>query len=65
LGDWGTTSLVLDRLQSVTVDEIPVSWGVWFDHSAKGDFSFGYPDQCDSRYQVAVWVVGPAGVQPF
>jgi hypothetical protein len=45
-------------------DSIGVSWGVWRSHTSP-DFLLSSFDMCESNYQVAVVLTGPAGVSPF
>lgn len=45
-------------------DSISVSWGVWRSHTSPYILLSGY-DVCESDYQIAVVLTGPAGVAPF
>src|SRR6185312_11403586 len=62
LGDFYTTSQATNHLQSASFDAIQINWGVWRSHNSAGSFSTW---ECSSNYQVAVSLVGPAGISPF
>lgn len=71
VGDWTRASLAVTRQHSKEVWMIPVSWGVWRSHTSYAGLgaqfrAAGEPDDlCESNYQVALTLTGPAGVAPF
>ena len=46
-------------------DGLRINWGVWRAHSSPAPPFTGAGDMCESNYQVAVSVAGPAGVTPL
>lgn len=64
-GNWSETTS-RDSNGPFQMDVLPFNWGVWRRHSSCEITLAGcQADECDSNYQVAVSLIGPAGVAPF
>ena len=62
IGDWDTTAGPGGQL----FDRLSIAWGIFRSHTSPGIFKgVANGDQCNSDYQIAVSLVGPAGVAPF
>jgi len=63
----GSYSLELGQKLTAPYNRFDIGWGVWRTHSGQGGpgAAFGTPDECESRYDLGVTLVGPAGTSPF